>query len=226
MEALMNKAIKMVLSLTAMLAAGCSEGTVGPRAPSIKDSTIPGGGATAALTADDTLYFTFVIDPSRTVSYPLGAGNSIVFPAGSLCDPDHSTYGVGEWDHACPVASSPVTVQTKAWLDAQGFAHVDFSRHVRFVPTNDPAGWIMLSLDAYGADVNLWTKMVYCQTEQLSSCSDESIADPTLATLTNPVTGQLTRRVKHFSGYSLTSGRADDMDVSFSKVGTAAIGKP
>lgn len=221
----MNKAIKTVLSLTAMLAAGCSDGTVAPKASSFVDSTIPGGGATAALTASDTLHFTFVIDPSRTVSYPLGAGNSIVFPAGSLCDPDHSTYGAGEWDNACPVATSPVTIETKAWLDAQGYAHVDFSRHVRFVPTANPAGWIMLSLDAYGADVNLWTKMVYCQTEQLSSCSDESIADPTLATLTNPVTGQLTRRVKHFSGYSLTSGR-DDMSSSFSKAAARPTVKP
>jgi len=60
----MNKAIKTVLSLTAMLAAGCSDNTVAPKTASI-DSTIPGGGATAALTGTDTLRFTFVIDPSR-----------------------------------------------------------------------------------------------------------------------------------------------------------------
>src|SRR6476620_4069488 len=106
MEALMNKAIKTVLTLTAMLAAGCSEGTVAPRGQS-SEATISGGGSSAALTSVDTFRFSFVIDPSRTLSYSLGQGNQITFPAGSLCDPVTSSYGMGEWDKACPVATSP-----------------------------------------------------------------------------------------------------------------------
>src|SRR5438552_2689464 len=51
MEALMNKAIKTVLTLTAMLAAGCSEGTVTPRSQS-SEATIAGGGSSAALTSE------------------------------------------------------------------------------------------------------------------------------------------------------------------------------
>jgi len=220
----MNKVIKTVLSLTAMLAAGCSESTVAPKALPIIDSTIPGGGATAALTGTDTLRFTFVIDPDRTTSYYLGQGNSIVFPAGSLCDPNRSTYGVGQWDRWCPEANSPVTIYTKAWLDRDGQPHLDFDEHVRFVPTNNPAGWVMLTLSDYGAGLSLWSKIAYCSTEQQSSCVDESKTDPSLSTVNNPITGKLTRRIKHFSGYSLTSGRDDEG--AFSKTAAAPAVKP
>jgi hypothetical protein len=226
MEALVNKAIKTVLTLTAMLAAGCSDNTVAPKAAPV-DSTIPGGGATAALTGTDTLRFSFTIDPSQTTFYYLGAGNSITFPAGSLCDPTRSSYGMGECDTWCPVATEPVTVNTKAWLDRLGQPHLDFDRHVRFVPTLNPAGWVMLTLSDYGSGVNPWSNIAYCQTEQQISCVDESKLDPTVATVTNPITGKLTRRVKHFSGYSLTSGRDDsESESAFNKIGLGATIKP
>jgi hypothetical protein len=226
MEALMNKVLKTVLTLTAMLAAGCSDSTVAPKAPSMVDSTIPGGGATAALTGTDTLRFTFVIDPSRTTYYYLGAGNSITFPAGSLCDPSRSTYGMGQWDRWCPVATSPVTIYTKAWLDRYGQPHIDFDKHVRFVPTEDPAGWVMLTLSDYGTGINPWTNISYCATEYQTSCIDEAAMDPSLATVTNPFTGKAMRRIKHFSGYSLTSGREEEQESAFSKAAVGATIKP
>lgn len=203
----MNKITKIICTLTAMLAAGCAENANAPTPAANKDVTIPGGGATAALTSTDTIRFAFWIDPSRTITYNLGAGNSITFPKGSLCAPG-STYGGGQWDKPCYVATSPITVYTKAWLDAEGYAHVDFDKHVRFVPTSNPAGWVMLSLYDYGATTTPWTKINYCPSEQANTCIDESKNDPSVATLKDPVTGKLMRRVKHFSGYSLTSGRA------------------
>jgi hypothetical protein len=212
MEALMNKGL--VLMLTAMLAAGCSDGSLAPTAASNSDATIEGGGATAALTGVDTLRFRFVIDPNRDITYNLGAGNTIVFPAHSLCDPNRSTYGNGQWDKPCAVARTTVTINTKAWLDQQGYAHIDFDKHVRFVPTSNPAGWVMLSLNDYGAYTDAWTHIEYCReihAETNDNCRDEAKDDPTLATVKNPYTGQLVRRIKHFSGYSLTSGRDSEM---------------
>lgn len=205
----MKKLAKTVLTLTAMLVAGCAENSSAPTVAATKDFTIPGGGATAALTTADTIRFTFVIDPSRSITYSLGAGNTITFPAGSLCAP-WSTYGSGQWDRPCSVATSPVTVYTKAWLDAAGYAHVDFDKHVRFVPTSNPAGWVMLSLYDYGAMTAPWTKINYCPSSLAGSCIDESLTDPSVATVKDPVTGKLIRRVKHFSGYSLTSGRSSE----------------
>ncbi len=227
----MNKAITTVLALTAMLAAGCSDNTVAPRSESSSDTGLIGGGATAALTGFDTLRFSFVIDPSRSTYYYLGSGNSITFPARSLCDPVKSTYGNGEWDKPCPLATSPVTVNTKAWLDDQGYAHVDFERSVRFVPTANPAGWVILTLTDFGASANPWAQILYCRNASSTKCINEAKLDPTLATIKNPVTGQLTRRVKHFSGYSITAGDGCDPSVdscdggsegAFARVDTAA----
>lgn len=205
----MNKTTKIIAMLTAMLAAGCAENATAPTVRLTNDVTIPGGGATAALTSTDTIRFTFVIDPDRPSSYNLGQGNSITFPAGSLCDPYRSTYGAGQWDRWCQTANSPVTINAKGWLDRNGQPHLDFDKHVRFVPTSNPAGWVMLTLADYDTGLSLWSNIAYCQTEQQSSCVDESKQDPTLLTVTNPITGKATRRIKHFSGYSLTSGRDD-----------------
>jgi len=105
-----------------------------------------------------------------------------------------------------------VTVNTKAWLDQAGQPHLDFDKHVRFVPSYNPASWVMLTLSDYGSGINLWSNIAYCQTEQQSSCIDESKQDASLLTVSNPITGKLTRRIKHFSGYSLTSGRGGEMD--------------
>jgi len=207
----MNKAIKTVLALTAMLAAGCSEGAVAPHTESTSGVGITGaGGSTATLTGFDTLRFSFVIDPYHTMAYYLGAGNSIVFPAGSLCDPNRSTYGAGQWDQPCPLATSSVTVNTKAWLDKNGLAHVDFDKAVRFVPTLNPAGWVMLTLTDYGSASNPWTNILYCHTGLGTGCINEALTDPTVATIKDPVTGRLVRRVKHFSGYSIVVGDGCD----------------
>jgi hypothetical protein len=200
---------KLGTLLTAMLAAGCSDALLSPAPKASSDATIPGGGASAALTSADTIHFSFNINPKKTITYKLGAGNSIVFPAHSLCDLN-STYGGGQWDKPCVEATTPVTVNVTAWLDAQGYAHVDFDKHVRFVPTDDPSGWVMLSLYDYGALTTPWTKINYCPSSEAASCIDESINDPSVATVKDPTTGLLIRRVKHFSGYSLTSGRDSD----------------
>lgn len=228
----MNKATKIVLTLTAMLAAGCNEGTVAPNTESPSDASWLGG-STADLSGTDTARFSFVLDPHRSMTYSLGKGNSITFPAGSLCDPTKSTYGMGTWDQPCVRATTPVTIDTKAWLDRHGYVHMDFSQSVRFVPTDNPAGWVMLSLSNYGASVNPWTVINYCTNTHAAHCIDESKSDPTLATIKNPVTGELTRRVKHFSGYSITAGDGCDPTVDpscdpnagggFARIDTATV---
>jgi hypothetical protein len=83
---------------------------------------------------------------------------------------------------------------------------MDFDKSIRFVPTANPSGWVILSFTNYGAAVNPFTKINYCVNARSGHCEDESLRDPTLATVKNPVTGTLTRRVLHFSGYSITAG--------------------
>ncbi|HEX4683431.1 MAG TPA: hypothetical protein VH277_12015 [Gemmatimonadaceae bacterium] len=197
----------VLLAATALLAA-CGDSTVAPRSVA-SDVTIPGGGATAALGGLDTIRFSFTIDPSRNTFYWLGLGNSIVFPAGSLCDPANSTYGPDQWDQPCPIATHAVVINAKAWLDHANHPRIDFEQHVRFAPSNDPAKWVVLTLTDYRGAVKPQSNIGYCPSPT-SDCINEAAADPSVATYKDPVTGHLTRRIKHFSGYNVFAGRGGD----------------
>jgi hypothetical protein len=214
MEALMNKAMRTVLAVTAMLAAGCQDNAVAPRADGVDQSVVSGGGFAGALTSTDTSRFDIVIDPSRSMTYQLGADNSLTFPANSLCDPTHSSYGPTEWDKPCAVAKTTTTIHVKAWMDREGNPRTDFSPNVRFVPSKDQSKWVMLAFaDADGGrHADKTGSIVYCPdlTKHHAKCEDEAKTDPTLVTFRDPATKQLRRRIKHFSGYSITTGEPCD----------------
>jgi len=162
-------------------------------------------GYTGALTSTDTAKFSITLDPWRSTTYYVGDGNSLYFPAGSVCDPLLSTYGVGQWDKPCSPIRSSVTVNVKAWLDGSGHARVDFLPHLRFVPSVLPSGWVNITFADFQASLNPFYNILYCPTD-ISSCYDESKLDPTLVTVRNAVTGKVTRRIKHFSGYMVGAG--------------------
>jgi len=195
----------VVLGMTAALAA-CSENAAAPLSDAASAPTsVTGGGATAALTSTDTIRFSITIEPWHQTSYYLGSGNSIIFPAHSLCDVQTSTYGVTEWDKPCVPETSSTTVNAKAWLDSKGHARVDFDRHLRFVPSNNSWQWVVLSFADFQASLDPFFNILYCPTAT-SGCFDESVNDPTLLTVRNPITGKVTRRIKHFSGYNVAAG--------------------
>jgi hypothetical protein len=197
---------RLGLLAVASLVAACSENSMAPGAPAEQSTAFEyGGGATADLSPNDTLTFSITIDPSRQTYYDLGSGNSITFPAGSLCDPTKSTYGQGEWDKPCIVARAPVTVAVKAWLDSKGHPRVDFNPNVRFVPSSDPRQWVKITFSDLQASQDLSFLILYCPSAQ-SRCKDESKSDPTLITYRDPITHKLTRRIKHFSGYNVAAG--------------------
>lgn len=200
----MTNTRRIALSAIVVLAAGCGE-AVAPRSPAIDASAAYGGGVTTQLTTRDTVSFTITIDPWRTTVYDLGAGNTLTFPAGSVCDPNKSTYGDGEWDKPCTAARSTVTENVTAWLDAKGHPQVDFSQNLRFVPSALPTGWVTLTFGDYQASLDPMFNILYCKKPK-SPCVDESKKDPSLLTVRNPVTGKVTRRIKHFSGYLVGAG--------------------
>ena len=205
----MNKAMKLILTLTAMLAAGCGEANLAPSSQEMvqQDQTAPGGGSTANLAGFDTVRFSFQFDPSRANSFSLGQGNNISFPAHSLCATT-SSYGPTEWDKPCTAATSPVTFTVKAWLDKTNHPRIDFKPSVRFVPSTNPANWVMLSFTDKYAAANPLFNILYCA-NGAAKCVNEVLTDPTLATLRDPVTGRVYRRVKHFSGYTITTDGCD-----------------
>jgi hypothetical protein len=206
---LMNTRTRVALLALAALSAACGD-AVAPHSPAA-DVTSFTGGVTTALTVSDTVRFAITIDPWHTTTFSLGAGNVLTFPAGSVCDPSRSTYGAGEWDKPCIAARSSVTENVTAWLDAQGHPQVDFSPNIRFVPSLLPTGWVTLTFADYQASLDPAFKILYCK-DASASCIDESKTDPSLLTLRDPVTGKLTRRIKHFSGYLIGAGDDSSSD--------------
>jgi hypothetical protein len=203
-EALMTNTSKLVLFALAATVGACGEAV----APRSQASTAPyklGGGVTTSLSVNDTVRFSITINPWENTYYNLGAGNTLTFPAGSVCDPTTSSYGPTEWDKACDPAHDAVTVNVQGWLDSLGHPRVDFTPHLRFVPSDLPAGWVNITFADAQAALDPMFNIAYCP-DLSSACIDESTVDPSLQTTSDPVTGQVTRRIKHFSGYLVGAG--------------------
>lgn len=196
-------------ALLLLLAAGlgaCSDGALAPKGEQ-SQNYVMGGGVTADLTQSDTTRFSITVDPSRNMGFYLGAGNTIKFPAGSICDPA-SSYGADQWDQPCTPVDTSITFNVKAWLDSEGNPRTDFDKHVRFVPSDDPSRWVVIQFTAPSAASSSTASILYCVSAS-SDCSAES-ADSTMATYTDPSSGMLMRRIKHFSGYNVFAGFACD----------------
>jgi len=219
----MSKGGMAALFVFAAALAACSESAVGPRAATSRETTsTKDGGSNAVLTSGDTVRFSITIDPAHKTTYSLGNGNSLYFPAHSLCDPTQSSYGMGEWDKPCVQATQPLTISVKAWSDAYGHPRIDFSPSVRFVPSNDSKDWVIIAFSDYQASLDPVYNILYCP-EITGPCIDESKMDSTLATVRDPKNGKVTRRVKHFSGYNVAAGDSGDglYDLSSNSVETA-----
>src|SRR4051812_21643289 len=162
----------VLLAVIATSIVACSETAVAPSDPQ-PSAVSYGEGSRQTLTGTDTVRFSITIDPSRDTYYYLGDGNSITFPQGSLCDPNRSTYGPGEWDKPCTVASYPLTIAAKAWLDRKGNPRIDFSRDVRFVPSNYSSKWVVITFASLQASLDPMYNILYCP-QANSSCQNEA----------------------------------------------------
>lgn len=201
----MNRTQRIALLALVSTAAACGDTTVGPSAQTSNAHGIAVSGVSAELSYWKTATFTITIDPRRASIVNLGSGNKVSFPAGSLCDPATSSYGPTEWDAPCAAARAPVVETVNAWLDASGHPQVDFSPHLRFVPSASSDGWVMLTLGDRAAAADPAFNILYCS-DPSAICMDESKSDPTLATVHEPLPGRLVRHLKHFSGYLVGAG--------------------
>jgi hypothetical protein len=215
MEAVMNKVKLSVLFAVAATLAACSDNSVAPRSQAADAFSGATQGYRGALSTTDTTRFSITLIPGQSTLYYLGDGNSMFFPAGSVCDPA-STYGASEWDNACAPISGVVTVNVREWLDAKGHARADFLPHLRFVPSLLPTAWVTISFKDFQASLDPFYNILYCATDT-SGCFDESKTDASLLTVRDAVTGKVTRRIKHFSGYMVGAGD-DSTSAGFNRI--------
>ena len=217
----MKQLIKTAVIAFAVLAAACGESALGPRSLAIRAPTFSKGGWKQPLSTN-AVQFSFVIDPSKDTKAELGAGNEVLLPAHSVCDPTKTSYGPGTWDLPCEPAFAPITVTVSAWTDAKGHPQVNFSPDLRFVPTTDPNAMDHIEFSDAVAASNPAFNILYCRPRNPNAkpdCIDEALTDPTLVTVRDPATGRLERRIKHFSGYNVAAGADSTGTVMMSRVG-------
>lgn len=189
-----------------VLLAACSDATTAPTRAARHTPQIAASIA-STLSLGDTMVQVVALDPSKrnTVNFGASAANKLSFPSNAICDVSLSSYGADQWDQPCAPQSAVVVLTIKSWYDAEGHPHSDFAPHMRFNPAAEA---VMLTMKDRGG-VRPDLGIVYCAT-LTSSCVDESIADPSLVTYRDPFNGNYYRRVKHFSGYNIASGKSLD----------------
>jgi hypothetical protein len=164
----------------------------------------------------DTFRLSITLDPKKSKTYDLGAGNSLYVPQDGVCDPDKSSYGPTEWDKPCVVGKKPINLTIKAWLNQMGYIRVDFEPALRFSPN----GVTLLRMTDSRFATDPRYKIYYCPT-LTGRCIDESVTDPTLVTV--KVGNIFQRRIKHFSGYNVAARECTDPDCSNSDEVMASV---
>ena len=122
-----------------------------------------GGGSNAALTASDTIRFSIVIDPARGDVLQPRCGQQDHVPGRVALRSDQSTYGVGQWDKPCTLATSPVTVNARRGSTAPTTR--TSTSILPFVSSRraNPAGWVMISFTDDYASWMSSSAIGYCQ---------------------------------------------------------------
>jgi hypothetical protein len=211
----MNRLLSVLaLAAVTIAATSCSESTTGPAAGPgrgispfaavFDNSAISGQGQT--ITSD------FTVSSAGGTFTILNGRYKVSVPADAVCDPTTSTYGPTEWDKPCATLPQGRQVQIHAVLSSAGGMAVDFSPALRFSPSKV----VTISTDQFSN--TLKQNGAYFQTHlsllnslpiyssSIGSSAADFGADASLVTHVDFSTGSVWRRVKHFSGYYMSSG--------------------
>jgi hypothetical protein len=128
-----------------------------------------------------------------------------------VCDPLTSSYGPETWDTQCPLLQSQIRVHAEV-RRLNGQTWVDFKPSLRFAPSSNPSRWVWMLMYTPEAintsDLSrfniLWAEAIGGKTV------DETPTDASLRTYVDTWQGISLRRIKHFSGYALATGRSCD----------------
>ena len=215
----MRRYVPLLIAGTVLIAAACSEPVSSPRTPAAPWVPILSAHVTMApanmWAIEQAGTFTFTLSPEGGHA-DIGVYN-LDYDADVVCDPETSGYGPSEWRKSCNTLSAPITITAKFWVEA-GHTYADFSPDIRF----DPSKYVWVSASAPGLRGQAITdalryKYSVGYTRVVNGMRyfiDEGAEDPGLATIFGEedgvATGALKRRLLHFSGYYVRSGRTCD----------------
>jgi hypothetical protein len=195
------------LIASVVVMAACADSSVAPTLEHV--GSLPGGAPRPSIIVNSMAANESSADFTVTTSggYFRMGKHAIVFPARAICDPATSGYGPEFWDKDCEVVRGHVDIHAEL-RQQDGREWIDFSPELRFKPSAEPTGWVWIYMytdAAVSPDASLsilWSPAIGVPG------IDESLEDPSLRTFVSP-SGYAYRRIKHFSGYNVTSGRTD-----------------
>jgi hypothetical protein len=195
-----NQRLLLSVVSLAVLAASCGRELSAPDAKLAVDPQ-----PQLALTDGASYTSQFVIRGARGTTFTDGV-NTLTFPAGSVCDPGKSSYGPGECDKPCAALSSDLTITVKATV-ADGRVNIDFSPNIRFSPARPVTLVVKNDAIKTGGTAGRWAIFYNSGDGKLV---DEAVTDPSVVTYVDRAEGVAWRRIKHFSGFNVTSGQVED----------------
>lgn len=139
-------------------------------------------------------------------------------PANAVCDPNdpntRAGYAAAAWDSPCAAATGDIAVHvTLKWSHNRLWA--DFSPSLRFVPGQvvTISTGIMAPIVRYYADGNNDGSNGRSRTWGIAFAGsidgqpvDDARSDASTRTKIDFSTGRISRRIKHFTGYNITTG--------------------
>jgi hypothetical protein len=137
------------------------------------------------------------VNNSQGITAMVGA-HLIYIPAQAICDIATSGYGVDSWNSPCQPLRGSITITATEFRGPQGEPYIDFQPAMRFAPNKE----VMLFFREGRTNGASIATVKYC--DAVGNCVDESLNDPSLKPFRIGLTSILGRRVKHFTGYTVT----------------------
>ena len=185
---------------TGILLGACAGDVTAPLPAASNAATsmfVPSEATKALIGVTDGVY-KVTFDPNRDETFSLGP-NSLVIPAGAVCNMGSSGYGPEFWDRSCKSQREKITLVVTIKGAASVHPSIDFAPAMRFNP-DKVVQLFMYAPHVTTTDAKNWL-MLYCPNTGM--CVDESLTDKTLVTNIDREHNMLFRRVKHFSGYTV-----------------------
>jgi hypothetical protein len=209
----MRKYVPLLIAGSALIAAACrdsvspSEATEAAALFSMDRSFSAAIHGHEAPGATNVSSLTFVLSHNGGTQ-KVGAF-TLAYDANAVCNPETSGYGEAYWKKSCSTLNQPITITATSW-EENGRSYTEFSPDIRFAPGKSVELSILreeiigerLSLRTAIAN-NIWYVR---RVGRNGFFVDEGWSDPYVRTQFDTQTGIVSRRIRHFSGWSVRSG--------------------
>ena len=195
----MRRFIPLLIAGVVLVATACGDATAPTRSDDAALARVSG-----PLSAARNGYvgpnakFTFVTIPAAGGIVTAGPF-TVNFPANAVCNNATTRYGKAAWTDACTTTNRDVHLLAAYWYE-NGRPFVEFLADLRF----DPAKTVTLSVVVPGLAADFDPRITYWQRDRNGRVVN---VEEGIATSYDVLTGAISRRIMHFSGYVITSGR-------------------